>query len=155
MSLPTTPPISMSQVATELGTSLPLSMDNGAVLALAGKTSLPCSMYDLLGGTKLVLGAAIPSGGVVGFVSGVAGTVTPGTYLGVSVTDLTTLTGGVLRLRMQGSRAQNFFDTLITPIGNVNSGSALYSVPGSYTQWEWVGSYAFVNANNYNIYISL
>lgn len=39
----------MSAVATELGTSLPLSVNNPWVIALAGKTGLPLSASDLLG----------------------------------------------------------------------------------------------------------
>ncbi|UEP31620.1 MULTISPECIES: hypothetical protein [unclassified Burkholderia] len=49
MTLPASPPMSLSQVATELGLSLPLSMSHAWVLALAGKASAPMSLSDLLG----------------------------------------------------------------------------------------------------------
>lgn len=49
MTLPASFPLSMSQIATELGLSLPLSMNHAWVLALAGKSALPASFSDLLG----------------------------------------------------------------------------------------------------------
>ncbi|MCO1349255.1 hypothetical protein L0Z31_17470 (plasmid) [Burkholderia vietnamiensis] len=51
MTLPASFPLSMSQVATELGLSLPLSMSNSWVIALAGKSALPVSFSNLLGKT--------------------------------------------------------------------------------------------------------
>ena len=51
MTLPSSPPLSGSQVATELGLSLPLSMNHAWVIALAGKAVLPVSFSDLLGKT--------------------------------------------------------------------------------------------------------
>jgi hypothetical protein len=49
MTLPAAFPLSMSQIATELGLSLPLSINHPWVIALAGKTALPVSFSDLLG----------------------------------------------------------------------------------------------------------
>jgi hypothetical protein len=49
VTLPASFPLSMSQVATELGRSLPLSMNDPMVLALASKPNLPASFSDLLG----------------------------------------------------------------------------------------------------------
>lgn len=51
MTLPASFPLSMSQVATELGLSLPLSINHAWVIALAGKSALPVSFSDLLGKT--------------------------------------------------------------------------------------------------------
>jgi len=51
MTLPASYPISMLQVATELGLSLPLSINHGWVLALANKSGFPVSLGDLLGKT--------------------------------------------------------------------------------------------------------
>lgn len=51
MTLPAAFPLSMSQVATELGLSLPLSLSHAWVEALARKTALPVSFSDLLGKT--------------------------------------------------------------------------------------------------------
>jgi hypothetical protein len=63
MTLPSSPPLSGSQVATELGLSLPLSFNHAWVIALAGKSALPVSFSDLLGKSghfngNLVTGAA-------------------------------------------------------------------------------------------------
>ncbi|WP_157664117.1 hypothetical protein [Burkholderia ubonensis] len=49
MTLPASFPLSMSQVATELGLALPLSINHTWVIALAGKSGLPVSFSDLLG----------------------------------------------------------------------------------------------------------
>lgn len=49
MTLPSSFPLSMSQVAAELGKSLPLSLLNPDVVALAGKSGPPVSFSDLLG----------------------------------------------------------------------------------------------------------
>ena len=49
MTLQSTPPISLGQVATELGLSTPISLGHAWVIALAGKSALPVSLGDLLG----------------------------------------------------------------------------------------------------------
>jgi hypothetical protein len=49
MTLPASFPLSMSQIATELGLSLPLSINHPWILQLAQKSGLPLSFSDLLG----------------------------------------------------------------------------------------------------------
>lgn len=49
MTLPASFPMSMSQIATEIGLSLPMSLNHAWVVALAGKSGLPVSFSDLLG----------------------------------------------------------------------------------------------------------
>ncbi|MDQ7975919.1 hypothetical protein QYH69_01485 [Paraburkholderia sp. SARCC-3016] len=51
MTLPATLPLSMSQIANELGRALPLGMLDPMVLSLAGKSAPPISFTDLLGKT--------------------------------------------------------------------------------------------------------
>lgn len=51
MTLPASFPLSMQQVAAELGLSLPLSINHPWVIALAGKAALPVSFSNLLGQT--------------------------------------------------------------------------------------------------------
>ncbi|WP_157378405.1 hypothetical protein [Burkholderia ubonensis] len=51
MTLPASFPLSMSQIATELSLSLPLSVNHVWVIKLAGKSALPVSFSDLLGKT--------------------------------------------------------------------------------------------------------
>lgn len=63
MTLPAALPLSMSQVATECDTSLPLSLGNPLVIALAGKSGLPVKMSDLLGKTISHFSGALTSGG--------------------------------------------------------------------------------------------
>jgi hypothetical protein len=61
MTLPASFPLSMSQIATELGLALPLSINHGWVLALAQK-ALPVSFSDLLGKTGRFDGSLAASG---------------------------------------------------------------------------------------------
>lgn len=51
MTLPAALPLSMSQVAAELSRTLPLSLSDPMIIALAGKPGLPVSFSDLLGQT--------------------------------------------------------------------------------------------------------
>lgn len=51
MTLPASFPLSMSQIASELGRTLPLSLLDSWVIALAGKSGAPVSFSDLLGKT--------------------------------------------------------------------------------------------------------
>jgi hypothetical protein len=64
MTLPSSFPLSMSQVATECDTTLPLSLANPLVVALAGKSAPPVSMSDLLGKTISHFNGALTSSGV-------------------------------------------------------------------------------------------
>lgn len=62
MTLPASFPMSMSQIATELGLSLPLSISHAWVIALAGKSALPVSFSDLLGKTGHFSGGLVGAG---------------------------------------------------------------------------------------------
>lgn len=55
MSLPNSGPISLGDVAAELGIGLPLSLGDPRVLALAGKSAPPISLSDLYGIGKVVV----------------------------------------------------------------------------------------------------
>lgn len=63
MTLPASFPMSMSQIAAELGLSLPLSINHAWVIALAGKAGLPVSFSDLLGKSGHFSGGLVGSGG--------------------------------------------------------------------------------------------
>ena len=69
MTLPASFPLSMSQVATELGLSLPLSINHAWVIALAGKSALPVSFSDLLGQTATATGSATATAGGGGIIA--------------------------------------------------------------------------------------
>lgn len=60
MTLPLSPPINMQQVATELGTTLPISLTDNSVRTLAGIPTGNISLLDLLGKS-----AAVVSGNMV------------------------------------------------------------------------------------------
>lgn len=61
MTLPAAFPLSVSQIATELGLSLPLSANHAWVLALAQVGGLPLSFNQLLGRTGRFDGSALAS----------------------------------------------------------------------------------------------
>lgn len=104
MTLPSSGPISLSQVAVEIGlaANAPISLDHATVRALAGKPSGPISLGDLLGKTY---GAAVPGGSIqtinlaagrhvdgtftyTGRVTfGSVGSISPGTLLGMAITE--------------------------------------------------------------------
>lgn len=65
MTLPASFPLSMSQVATELGLSLPLSLSHAWIQALAGVSGLPLSLSQLLGKTGRYDGSNTISSGPV------------------------------------------------------------------------------------------
>lgn len=67
MTLPTTKPISMSQVAAELGLSFPLSLTDSRVRALAGKATGTISLTDLLGKTASGIVNPINGGTLMNF----------------------------------------------------------------------------------------
>lgn len=91
MTLPSTGPISMSQVATELGISATgLSLNDSRVRALAGKPSGTISMSDLRGKSTSVLtvGSSTPSVTNYGYYSGLYGALTNTSRYGGTVTSL-------------------------------------------------------------------
>jgi hypothetical protein len=90
MTLPASFPISMSQIAAELGLSLPLSISHPWVEALANKSGLPVSFSDLLGKTAQF-------NGNISFTSGSFSTGFTPTLFGGTVLDMEGLySGGVL-----------------------------------------------------------
>jgi hypothetical protein len=62
MTLPASGSITLAQVAGELGISLPLSLGDSRVLALAGKSGLPISLSDLYGKSGQAPRSATASG---------------------------------------------------------------------------------------------
>jgi hypothetical protein len=60
MTLPASFPLSLSQIATELGLALPLSLNHAWVEALAGVSGLPLSFSQLLGKTGRFDGSLLP-----------------------------------------------------------------------------------------------
>lgn len=57
MTTPSSPPISMEDVRAELGVGYPISLNQSNVLQLAGFSSAPISLLDLLGKSSLVINA--------------------------------------------------------------------------------------------------
>ncbi|WP_155747198.1 hypothetical protein [Burkholderia territorii] len=71
MTLPASFPMSMSQIASELGLALPLSINHAWVVALAGKSGLPVSFSDLLGQSGRIDGSYLAQVGGGGLSVGI------------------------------------------------------------------------------------
>lgn len=62
MTLPASFPISMSQIANELGLSLPMSINHPWALSLIGKSGFPISLSDFFGRTARFDGSIAATG---------------------------------------------------------------------------------------------
>jgi len=90
MALPSTGPISLANVRSELGLSGAISLGQSNVRTLAGLGSGPISLSSLHGkSTAIGLGSfnlsAVASGTMCGFVSGSFGAVSPTSVFGISI----------------------------------------------------------------------
>ena len=91
MALPSSGPITMAQVAAELGISASgLSLDDSRVRQLAGKPSGAISMADLLGKSSVWVATLIPAK-VAGYTTGYGdgkGVLSPNVFNGITITYL-------------------------------------------------------------------
>lgn len=129
MTLPASFPLSMSQIAIELGISLPLSINNAWVLALANKTALPVSFSDLIGKSGRVDGNFNVNS------NGSAGTVTPYTFFGGQVWQIGNFGGFFVNVN---TGAVPFYKGPIQVINHTT---------GVTTRATWNGSNAWNNAS--------
>lgn len=103
MTLPASFPLSMSQIATELGLSLPLSINHPWVLLLAGKTALPVSFSEFLGKSGHYTGSSqIQQAGTFEYFV----TFTGAAFFNSSIIEISeTPAGGITVFTSQGSHA--------------------------------------------------
>ena len=134
MTLPAAFPLSMSQVATELGLSLPLSMNHAWVLALAGKADLPMSLSDLLGKTGSFNGNLSVAGGVnyANFHNGTPWFSTTLNVLGDG--------GGGTSYASLEMQSGSTWTANISVKNNTTNTTCVFS-PHSSTEWRFVGAY--------------
>ncbi len=127
--------LSMQQIATELGLSLPLSLNHPWVIALAGKSALPVSFSDLLGKTAQFNGSVtfqMGSGGSFGYISSITSL---GAFFGGS--------GGVLNnmFDTSGNSAQLVFSVAPNWSGNIKvtnqtTGASAILTKQNATTWQ-------------------
>ncbi|HHX4053946.1 MAG: hypothetical protein ACN6QT_36455 [Burkholderia contaminans] len=139
MTLPVSFPLSMSQIATEIGLSLPLSLSHGWVIALAGKSSLPVSFSDLLGQTGTATGNATASSGGGGIIAPFSSP-----WFRGQISQLGATTGGLpgLTVSISFSIAPNWSGNILLK-NNTTNGSIVLAKQSS-TAWQ-------VNSNPGNI----
>lgn len=169
MTLPASFPLSMSQVAAELGTTLPLSLLDPSVVALAGKSGPPVSMSDLLGKSangplvNATMVGANGSGGAIGYANDVNtfGSLAPDLLYGQQVTAIFSQSGSGLTVRVANIASgvglgQSFFSTIRIDSQTVrNTAAAVYSLSGAdYSQWVWTDAGSTANPGNQTVNIS-
>lgn len=148
MALPSTGPLSMSQVNVELGyaANRQISLGDSAVRALAGRPSGSISFSHLRGKSASVVvsvtigyqgGQSLFDYGYSG-ISPTFGSRNPTTYNGATILRLTVSNYGTQEVVLSGTRAQNFFDTVQFQGGSVyTSASANFEHSGGNSRWWW------------------
>ncbi|WP_146125774.1 hypothetical protein [Burkholderia ambifaria] len=139
MTLPASFPLSMSQVATELGLSLPLWLSHGWVLALAGKATPPVSFSDLLGQTGAATGSATATSGGGGIIAPFSSP-----WFRGQISQLGATTGGApgLTVSISFSSAPNWNGNIL--LKNNTTGGSIVLAKQNSTAWQ-------VNSNPGNI----
>lgn len=132
MTLPASFPLSMSQVATELGLPFPLWLTHGWVLALAGKSAPPVSFSDLLGQTGTATGNA------TGSSSGGSGITAPfsSPWFRGQISQLGATTGGApgLTVSISFSSAPNWNGNIL--LRNNTTGGSIVLPKFNSTSWQ-------------------
>jgi hypothetical protein len=120
----------MSQVATELGLSLPLSISHAWVIALAGKSALPVSFSDLLGKTAQYNGNPLASSGGGGITANLGGA----SWFGGQLNYLTTSQGPPSGTTLAFNVAPNWSGNI--KVTNVTTGVSLVIPKATSTTWS-------------------
>lgn len=136
MTLPASFPLSMSQIATELGLSLPLSINHAWVIALADKSSLPVSFSDLLGksgrwdGVKIA--ASPPAGSQIQSIN------TP--FFGGTLSTATFVTfGGANQFEISFSVPPTTYAGNLKIVNNTDGQTSAVLTKTNSTTWDSVG----------------
>ncbi|WP_159086640.1 hypothetical protein [Burkholderia sp. NRF60-BP8] len=139
MTLPASFPMSMSQIASELGLSLPLSISHPWVVALAGKSGLPVSFSDLLGQTGTATGNAAATSGGGGIIAPFSSP-----WFRGQISQLGATTGGApgLTVSITFSVAPNWSGNILLKNNTTNASIVLGKINS--TSWQ-------VNSNPGNI----
>ncbi|MGY6240532.1 hypothetical protein ACW910_24120 (plasmid) [Burkholderia ambifaria] len=139
MTLPASFPISMSQIAAELGLSLPISINHTWIIALAGKSGLPVSFSDLLGQTGIATGNATGTSGGGGITAPFSSP-----WFRGQISQLGATTGGApgLTVSISFSSAPNWSGNIL--LKNNTTGGSIVLPKVNSTSWS-------INSNPGNI----
>lgn len=138
MTLPASFPLSMSQIATELGKSLPLSILDPWVIALAGKSAAPVSFSNLLGKTGSFSGNVTFTMGS-GTHFGQVGSSSPQPitqFFGGSIFSVDNggdVSGSAVYIRFDGGQAAPNWANKIALTNNVNGKTAVCTKSDNFT----------------------
>lgn len=165
MAVQSSPPVSLSDVASEFGATTPYSLTD----FYRGGTYVPdspvnsgvpasgsISLTDLLGATDQLVYTITEGTFTISGVSGTfygyrespsAGSVSPSTLYGANIEMVAASSGDFgargFRVRLTGNRAQGFF-TSVEPQGGPlletsNAFNYTYNAGDDYTEWQWAG----------------
>ncbi|QVN18764.1 hypothetical protein [Burkholderia pyrrocinia] len=139
MTLPASFPLSMSQIAAELGRTLPLSLLDSWVVALAGKSGAPVSFSDLLGQTGTATGNATGTSGGGGIIAPFSSP-----WFRGQISQLGATTGGApgLTVSISFSSAPNWNGNIL--LKNITTNASIVLGKQNSTSWQ-------VNSNPGNI----
>lgn len=154
MTLQTSGGIRLDQIQTEFGGSNPISLSEyyrGGSYVHSSITAVPASGAISLSnfyGTSAVWSSVITegnSGSFYGYLAGSFGSMSNTSYNGATVTTcyyhVITVKGSTsyaFRVRMSGSRAQNFFSNIYgIANGLATSNASSYSATSTETSWLW------------------
>ncbi|WP_175741447.1 hypothetical protein [Burkholderia ambifaria] len=139
MTLPASFPMSMSQIAAELGLSLPISINHTWIIALAGKSGLPVSFSDLLGQTGIATGNATGTSGGGGITAPFSSP-----WFRGQISQLGATTGGApgLTVSISFSSAPNWSGNIL--LKNNTTGGSIVLPKVNSTSWS-------INSNPGNI----
>lgn len=155
MALPSALPISLSQVAVELGraSNAAVSMLETESLRLTGKSAGPVSMSDFANCMKFQL-TAVTSGSNVGyFIS--PGAITQNSYRGQTIRLISSSTeDGTLYFLLTGTHSLNFFRGLwLNGVQYLTANAErLDTTSPTGTRWSWSNAWA-IAAGTYDVYI--
>ncbi|PRH46123.1 hypothetical protein [Burkholderia multivorans] len=139
MTLPASFTMSMSQIAAEIGLTLPLSINHPWVIALAGKSALPVGFSDLLGQTGTATGNATATSGGGGIIAPFSSP-----WFRGQISQLGATTGGLpgLTVSIAFSSAPNWNGNIL--LKNNTTGGSIVLAKQNSTSWQ-------VNSNPGNI----
>lgn len=134
MTLPASFPLSMTQIAAEIGKTLPLSLLDPWVVALAGKRGAPVGFTDLLGKTGSFNGSVtIQMGSGVNF--GNRFSITPlGSFFGATISGIDGYDATSTSARIIFNTAPNWTGNI--KITNQSSGASGILIKQNSTTWQ-------------------
>lgn len=115
MALPSSKPISLSQVASELGVGLPISLTQASVRALAGVSSGQISLSDLLGKSASGIVSPLNGGLVMQYDTAVTGSSTTSLAVRVQVDTDGTIT--IKKTSSVGGDTYLYYNPITASIG--------------------------------------